>query len=145
MPAFAVIGGQWGDEGKGKIIDFLCEKADIVARYSGGNNAGHTVINQHGTYKLHLVPSGIAWPHTTNIIGNGVVVDPSVLIKEIEENKLNPGRLIVSDKAHIIMPYHILLDNLEEKSRGKNSIGTTGRGIGPAYVDKVSRLSLIHI
>tara|TARA_Y100000814_G_scaffold130743_1_gene94606 strand:+ start:244 stop:1521 length:1278 start_codon:yes stop_codon:yes gene_type:complete len=139
MPAFAVIGGQWGDEGKGKIIDFLCEKADIVARYSGGNNAGHTVINQHGTYKLHLVPSGIAWPHTTNIIGNGVVVDPSVLIKEIEENKLNPGRLIVSDKAHIIMPYHILLDNLEEKSRGKNSIGTTGRGIGPAYVDKVSR------
>ena len=139
MPAFAVIGGQWGDEGKGKIIDFLCEKADIVARYSGGNNAGHTVINEHGTFKLHLVPSGIVWPHTTNIIGNGVVIDPNVLIKEIEENKLNPNRLIVSDKSHLIMPYHVILDKLEEKSRGKNSIGTTGRGIGPTYVDKVSR------
>ncbi|MFL2664729.1 MAG: adenylosuccinate synthase [Dehalococcoidia bacterium] len=139
MPAFAVIGGQWGDEGKGKIIDFLCEKADIVARYSGGNNAGHTVINEHGTFKLHLVPSGIVWPHTTNIIGNGVVIDPNVLIKEIEENKLNPNRLIVSDKSHLIMPYHIILDKLEEKDRGENSIGTTGRGIGPTYVDKVSR------
>jgi adenylosuccinate synthase len=139
MPAYAVIGAQWGDEGKGKIIDFLAENAAIIARYSGGNNAGHTVINDAGTFKLHLVPSGICWPHTMNVIGNGVVVDPDVLIKEINENNLDPTRLAVSDRAHLIMPYHVVLDRLEEERRGNDAIGTTGRGVGPAYVDKVAR------
>jgi|APSaa5957512535_1039671.scaffolds.fasta_scaffold49962_1 adenylosuccinate synthase len=142
MPAYAVIGAQWGDEGKGKIIDFLAEKAAIIARYSGGNNAGHTVINDAGTFKLHLVPSGICWPHTMNVIGNGVVVDPEVLLKEIGENNLDPSRLAVSDRAHLIMPYHVVLDQLEEAKRGNAAIGTTGRGVGPAYVDKVSRQGL---
>ncbi|MDA1278700.1 MAG: adenylosuccinate synthase [Chloroflexi bacterium] len=142
MPAYAVIGAQWGDEGKGKIIDFLAENAAVIARYSGGNNAGHTVINDAGTFKLHLVPSGICWPHVMNVIGNGVVVDPDVLLKEISENKLDPSRLAVSDRAHLIMPYHVALDRLEEQRRGSSAIGTTGRGVGPAYVDKVSRLGL---
>jgi adenylosuccinate synthase len=142
MPAYAVIGAQWGDEGKGKIIDFLAENAAIIARYSGGNNAGHTVINDAGTFKLHLVPSGICWPHAMNVIGNGVVVDPEVLLKEIGENGLDPSRLAVSDRAHLIMPYHVVLDNLEEAKRGNAAIGTTGRGVGPAYVDKVSRQGL---
>ncbi|MDE0593129.1 MAG: adenylosuccinate synthase [Dehalococcoidia bacterium] len=142
MPAYAVIGAQWGDEGKGKIIDFLAEKATIIARYSGGNNAGHTVINDAGTFKLHLVPSGICWPHTMNVIGNGVVVDPDVLLKEIGENNLDPSRLAVSDRAHLIMPYHVVLDQLEEAKRGNAAIGTTGRGVGPAYVDKVARQGL---
>jgi adenylosuccinate synthase len=142
MPAYAVIGAQWGDEGKGKIIDFLAEKAAIIARYSGGNNAGHTVINDAGTFKLHLVPSGICWPHSMNVIGNGVVVDPDVLLKEISENNLDPSRLAVSDRAHLIMPYHVVLDQLEEAERGNAAIGTTGRGVGPAYVDKVARQGL---
>ena len=142
MPAYAVIGAQWGDEGKGKIIDFLAEKAAIIARYSGGNNAGHTVINDAGTFKLHLVPSGICWPHTMNVIGNGVVVDPEVLLKEIGENNLDPSRLAVSDRAHLIMPYHVVLDQLEEAKGGDAAIGTTGRGVGPAYVDKVARQGL---
>ncbi len=142
MPAYAVIGAQWGDEGKGKIIDFLAENAQVIARYSGGNNAGHTVINDAGTFKLHLVPSGICWPHTMNVIGNGVVVDPDVLLQEIDENKLDPQHLAVSDRAHLIMPYHVTLDRLEEERRGDAAIGTTGRGVGPAYVDKVSRQGL---
>ena len=142
MPAYAVIGAQWGDEGKGKIIDFLAENAKVIARYSGGNNAGHTVINDAGTFKLHLVPSGICWPHTMNVIGNGVVVDPDVLLHEINENELDPQHLAVSDRAHLIMPYHVTLDRLEEERRGNAAIGTTGRGVGPAYVDKVSRQGL---
>jgi adenylosuccinate synthase len=142
MPAYAVIGAQWGDEGKGKIIDFLAENAAVVARYSGGNNAGHTVMNDAGTFKLHLVPSGICWPHTMNVIGNGVVVDPDVLLKEISENGLTPQHLAVSDRAHLIMPYHVALDRLEEERRGNAAIGTTGRGVGPAYVDKVARQGL---
>ena len=142
MPAYAVIGAQWGDEGKGKIIDVLAENAAIIARYSGGNNAGHTVMNDAGTFKLHLVPSGICWPHAMNVIGNGVVVDPDVLLKEIQENKLDPDHLAVSDRAHLIMPWNITLDRLEEERRGSTAIGTTGRGVGPAYVDKVSRQGL---
>ncbi len=152
MPAYAVIGGQWGDEGKGKIIDYLARDASVVARYSGGNNAGHTVINDLGTFKLHLVPSGICWPHTTNIIGNGVVVDPDVLLGEIRDVnlllgdvsdlKVGPDNLVVSDRAHLIMPYHVKLDLLEEERRGKAAIGTTGRGVGPAYLDKVNRSGL---
>ena len=145
MPAYGVIGAQWGDEGKGKIIDFLAADASIVARYSGGNNAGHTVINHLGTFKFHLVPSGICWPHTTNIIGNGVVIDPDVLLGEIANLRakgLDPSRLVISDRAHLVMPYHIVLDRLEEQRRGKGAIGTTGRGIGPAYLDKVARSGL---
>ena len=141
MPAYAVIGGQWGDEGKGKIIDYLARKASIVARYSGGNNAGHTVINDQGKFAFHLVPCGIAWENVLNVIGNGVVVDPNILIDEITKiKKANlPGKILISNKSHIVMPYHIELDQLEERSRGNTSIGTTGRGIGPAYVDKVAR------
>ena len=142
MPAYAVIGGQWGDEGKGKIIDYLARDASAVARYSGGNNAGHTVINDAGTFKLHLVPSGICWPHVTNIIGNGVVVDPDVLLGEINELNLTPEKLVVSDRAHLILPYHVELDKLEEARRGNDAIGTTGRGVGPAYLDKVNRTGL---
>jgi adenylosuccinate synthase len=142
MPAYAVIGAQWGDEGKGKIIDFLAENAAVIARYSGGNNAGHTVINDAGTFKLHLVPSGICWPHAMNVIGNGVVVDPDVLLKEINENGLDPQHLAVSDRAHLIMPWHVALDGLEEERRGNAALGTTGRGVGPAYVDKVARQGL---
>ncbi len=141
MPAYAVLGAHWGDEGKGKVIDYLAENASVVARYSGGNNAGHTVMNEHGTFSFHLVPSGVCWPHTQNVIGNGVVVDPDVLLDEI--NMLRdaglPGNVFVSDRAHVIMPYHVTLDRLEEERRGKDAIGTTGRGVGPAYVDKVGR------
>ena len=141
MPAYAVIGGQWGDEGKGKIIDYLASQAKIVARYSGGNNAGHTVINDKGKFAFHLIPCGIAWDDVTNIIGNGVVVDPNILIEEISKikNANLPGKILISNKSHVVMPYHIELDRLEEMSRGNTSIGTTGRGIGPAYVDKVAR------
>jgi len=144
VPAYAVIGGQWGDEGKGKIIDVLARDASVVARYSGGNNAGHTVMNGYGTFKFHLVPCGMCWPETANIIGNGVVVDPDVLLEEIrlvEEAGL-PGRLSVSDRAHLIMPYHVTMDRLQEYDRGKGALGTTGRGVGPAYVDKINRTGI---
>ncbi|MBI2166109.1 MAG: adenylosuccinate synthase [Chloroflexi bacterium] len=142
MPAYVIVGAQWGDEGKGKIIDYLSEKAHVVARYSGGNNAGHTVINEKGEFRLHLVPAGIFWPHTTCLIGNGVVVDAEVLWKEMEELRakdVDVSRLQISDKAHLIMPYHIALDKLEEQARGNKALGTTSRGVGPAYVDKAGR------
>ena len=142
MPAYAVIGGQWGDEGKGKIIDYLSEKVNVVARYSGGNNAGHTVLNEAGEFKFHLMPSGVIWPHITPVIGNGVVVDPEVLIDEINDLRardIDVSKLQVSDRAHIIMPYHVKLDQLEEIGRGEDALGTTGRGVGPAYVDRVAR------
>ena len=142
MPAYAVIGGQWGDEGKGKVVDYLSERVTIVARYSGGNNAGHTVLNEMGEFKFHLMPSGVTWPQVTPVIGNGVVVDPDVLIQEIEDLRsrgLDVSKLQVSDRAHVIMPYHIALDQLEEKGRGDGALGTTGRGVGPAYVDRVAR------
>ena len=116
MPALLVLGGSWGDEGKGKIIDYLAGGADVVARFSGGNNAGHTVMNEKGEFKLHLLPSGIFWPQTSCVIGNGAVVDPEVLISEIREltsQGIDVTRLTVSDRAHLIMPYHVLLDNLE--------------------------------
>ena len=142
MPAYAVIGGQWGDEGKGKVIDYLAGQSDCVVRYAGGNNAGHTVVNERGEFQLHLVPSGICWPGVTGIIGNGVVVNPEVLLGEIsglEKQGIDTSLLFVSDRAHVIMPYHILLDELQEQARGRDAIGTTGQGIGPAYVDKASR------
>ena len=142
MPAYAVIGGQWGDEGKGKVIDYLAGQSDCVVRYAGGNNAGHTVVNERGEFQLHLVPSGICWPGVTGIIGNGVVVNPEVLLGEmagLQERGIDTSRLFVSDRAHVIMPYHLLLDALQEQERGREAIGTTGQGIGPAYVDKASR------
>ncbi len=142
MPAYAVIGGQWGDEGKGKVIDYLAGQSDCVVRYAGGNNAGHTVVNERGEFQLHLVPSGICWPGVAGIIGNGVVVNPDVLLGEIaglQRQGIDTGQLFVSDRAHVIMPYHILLDHLQEQARGSGAIGTTGQGIGPAYVDKAAR------
>ncbi len=145
MPAYAVIGGQWGDEGKGKVVDYLAQRAHIVARFSGGNNAGHTVINELGKFALHLVPAGIFWPQVTCIIGNGVVVDADVLLGEIDDlqkHGVDVSRLRVSDRAHLIMPYHTLLDALEEGARGQGALGTTGRGVGPAYVDKTARVGI---
>ena len=138
-----LVGGQWGDEGKGKVIDYLAAKADMVIRSQGGNNAGHTVITEDGEFKFQLIPSGILYPHCTCIIGNGVVVDPIVLLKEIaqlRERKINPTNLIVSERAHMVMRYHPLFDQLEEDVRGDDRLGTTWRGIGPAYADKIRRI-----
>ena len=145
MPAYAVIGGQWGDEGKGKVIDYLAGDVDSVVRYAGGNNAGHTVVNDKGTFQLHLVPSGICWPNVYGIIGNGVVVDPDVLVSELTEiasRGIDTSKLFISERAHVIMPYHVVLDRLEEEARGEGAIGTTGRGIGPAYMDKTGRMGI---
>jgi len=142
MPVIAVIGAQWGDEGKGKIVDLLAEKADAVVRFSGGDNAGHTVINPNGEFKLHIVPSGIFYPRTACIIGNGVVINPRVLLEEIDSlgaRGVDVGNLHISDRAHLIMPWHILLDGLEEERRGHGAIGTTRKGIGPAFADKTAR------
>ena len=145
MPVIAVIGAQWGDEGKGKIVDLLAEKANVVVRFSGGDNAGHTVVNQYGEFKLHLVPSGIFSPLATVIIGNGVVINPGALIQELDQlhqRGVDTSRLFISDRAHLVMPYHILLDGLEEESRGGKAIGTTRKGIGPAFADKTARLGI---
>ncbi len=143
MPVEVVVGAQWGDEGKGKIIDLLSEHADVVARYQGGANAGHTVICDGEKFVLHLIPSGILHPHTTCIVGNGVVIDPAALLGEIDMLKSKgidaAGRLLVSHRAHLIMPYHKLLDKAKESQDEKAKIGTTGRGIGPAYEDKAHR------
>lgn len=144
MSAFVVLGAQWGDEGKGKMTDFLAEGADVVVRFQGGNNAGHTVEVGDKQYKLHLIPSGILYEEKLNVIGNGLVVDPKALLDEITYLeglgvKVSPKNLNISDRAQVIMPYHKLLDQLKEKARGKNDIGTTGRGIGPTYTDKVER------
>ena len=145
MPAYAVIGAQWGDEGKGKVVDFLAEQVRYVVRFSGGNNAGHTVINDMGEFAFHLVPSGIFWPQVTSVIGNGVVVNPGVLLEEIQglqDRGADTSRLLVSDRAHLIMPYHVVLDALEERARGGQAIGTTGKGVGPAYMDKAARVGI---
>ena len=142
MPVTAVIGSQWGDEGKGKVVDYLAAKADYVARFNGGNNAGHTVINEFGTFKIHLVPSGIFARNTVGLIGGGVVIDPAVLIDEIETlNKAGvgvDGRLWISPRSHLILPYHKILDGLYEEAKGAGATGTTRRGIGPVFADKVS-------
>jgi adenylosuccinate synthase len=142
MTVTAVIGSQWGDEGKGKVVDYLAGHMDYVARFNGGNNAGHTVINEFGTFKIHLVPSGIFAPNTVGLIGGGVVIDPAVLIEEIEMlNKAGIGmdsRLWVSPRSHLIMPYHKILDGLYEEAKGPGATGTTRRGIGPVFADKVS-------
>lgn len=145
MAVIVIVGGQWGDEGKGRIIDLLAEKAKIVTRFSGGDNAGHTVVNPYGEFQLHLVPSGIFYPEVTCIIGNNVAINPAVLIEEIDNlhnHGVDTSRLVISDRAHLIMPYHILLDGLEEKRRGRGAIGTTLRGIGPVFADKVARLGI---
>ena len=143
MSNIVIVGAQWGDEGKGKVVDFLSEKADVIARYQGGNNAGHTVVIKNEKFILHLIPSGILRKGKTCIIGNGVVVDPASLIEEIEKLK---GRgvkvdknLLLSKNAHLIMPYHMAIDRESERCRGNKNIGTTGRGIGPAYADKMAR------
>ena len=145
MAAVVLIGAQWGDEGKGKITDFLAERADMIVRYQGGNNAGHTVVIGEETYKLHLIPSGIFYSDKVCVIGNGLVIDPKVLIEELsylEARGVSTGNLLISNNAHVIMPYHRLLDILEEEFKGENKIGTTKRGIGPAYKDKVSRIGI---
>lgn len=142
MPVTVIIGSQWGDEGKGKAIDYFARDADFVARYNGGNNAGHTVINDLGTFKIHLVPSGIFYPHTQCLMGNGMVIDPQVLLdemKEIRDAGVNfVKRLHIAQRAHLIMPYHKLLDGLYEDAKGAGATGTTRRGIGPAFADKIS-------
>ncbi|WP_436514095.1 adenylosuccinate synthase [Clostridium thermobutyricum] len=147
MSAFIVLGAQWGDEGKGKMTDYLAEDADVVVRFQGGNNAGHTVEVGDKQYKLHLIPSGILYDDKVNVIGNGVVVDPKALFEEIEYLegvgvKVTPEKLMISDRAQLIMPYHKTLDRLKEKARGKNDIGTTGKGIGPCYTDKFERCGI---
>jgi adenylosuccinate synthase len=140
-----VIGAQWGDEGKGKITDLLSRSADVVVRYQGGVNAGHTIVVQGQTFKLHLIPSGILYPDTECIIGCGTVIDPQVLIKELEQlEKLNisTAKLLISQTAHVTMPYHRLIDQAAEERRGTHKIGTTGRGIGPTYADKSERIGI---
>jgi adenylosuccinate synthase len=142
MSTVVVIGTQWGDEGKGKITDYLAESAEVVARYQGGNNAGHTILIEEKKYKLHLIPSGIFYSDKICVIGNGLVVNPAALIEEIQyihDNGFSTENLRISDRAHVIMPYHLLLDELEEERKGDNKIGTTKKGIGPAYVDKAAR------
>lgn len=147
MSAFIVLGAQWGDEGKGKMTDYLAEDANVVVRFQGGNNAGHTVVVGDKEYKLHLIPSGILYDDKLNVIGNGVVVDPKALFEEIDYLEgvgvnVTPEKLIISDRAQLIMPYHKVLDRLKEKARGKNDIGTTGKGIGPCYTDKFERCGI---
>lgn len=146
MSSKVVVGAQWGDEGKGKIIDILSAEVDIVARYQGGANAGHTVVKESGEFVLHLVPSGIFQPKVICVIGNGVVVDPSALLEEVrmlEKKGIKvKGRLFVSDRAHLILPYHQAIDRLRESSKGVCKIGTTGRGIGPSYGDKTARCGI---
>lgn len=145
MPARLVIGGQWGDEGKGKVVDALAEHAALVVRATGGNNAGHTIINPYGKFKMHLIPAGVFHPQALSIIGNGVVIDPQGLLDELATLRaagVDTSGLRISDRAHVVMPWHPLLDKLEEQSRGGSAIGTTGRGIGPAYADRASRTGI---
>jgi adenylosuccinate synthase len=148
MPVVAIVGCQWGDEGKGKIVDLLSEQAHVVVRANGGTNAGHTIVNSLGTFRLRLIPSGIFNAQAISIVGNGVVVDPDVLLDELQtlaEAGIDTSRLLVSDRAHVVMPYHKLIDELEEDARSKTqsgNLGTTKRGIGPAYVDRTARTGI---
>jgi len=145
VPATVVVGTQWGDEGKGRTVDLLARDMDVVVRYQGGHNAGHRIVVNGESFALQLVPSGVLYPHITPVIGNGVVVDPSVLLAEYDSlsaRGVDPSRLVVSGNAHLIMPYHPELDRLTERFLGKNALGTTKRGIGPAYADKSSRVGL---
>jgi adenylosuccinate synthase len=145
MPATVIVGLQWGDEGKGKTTDFLAEQVAMVVRYQGGDNAGHTVVSGDEVFKLHLVPSGVLYPHITSVIGSGVVVNPATLIGELDmlsARGIDPGKVRVSTAAHVIMPYHVALDRAMEARLGDGKVGTTGRGIGPAYADRAWRVGL---
>ncbi|PKG24296.1 adenylosuccinate synthase [Niallia nealsonii] len=145
MSSVVVVGTQWGDEGKGKITDFLSENAEVIARYQGGNNAGHTIKFNGETYKLHLIPSGIFYSDKVSVIGNGMVVDPKALITELKylhDRGVTTDNLRISNRAHVILPYHLKLDEVEENSKGANKIGTTKKGIGPAYMDKAARIGI---
>jgi adenylosuccinate synthase len=145
MPGLVVVGAQWGDEGKGKVTDLIAERADVVIRYQGGNNAGHTIVRGSETYKFHLIPSGILYPGKMCLIGNGVVVDPKVMTEEIvglHSRGIDTSGLKISANAHVIMPYHLMLDHAGESKLGKLQIGTTRRGIGPCYADKSARLGI---
>ena len=145
MPGIVLVGTQWGDEGKGKVTDLLAENTDFVVRYQGGNNAGHTIVVEGERYALHLVPTGVLYPHCTPVIGPGVVVNPQVLLEEmdtLEQRGVDVSRLLLSGNAHLIMPYHLELDKVTERRLGKNRLGTTKRGIGPAYADKATRVGL---
>ncbi|MDA7025081.1 adenylosuccinate synthase [Bacillus sp. CLL-7-23] len=145
MSSVVVVGTQWGDEGKGKITDFLSENAEVIARYQGGNNAGHTIKFNGTTYKLHLIPSGIFYKDKICVIGNGMVVDPKALVEELSylhERKVDTDNLRISNRAHVILPYHLRLDSVEEERKGANKIGTTKKGIGPAYMDKAARIGI---
>jgi adenylosuccinate synthase len=145
MPGIALVGIQWGDEGKGKVTDILAENTDVVVRYQGGNNAGHTIVVGGERYALHTVPTGILYPHCTPIIGPGVVVNPQVLLEELDalqDRGIDTSRLMVSGNAHLIMPYHLELDRVTERRLGKNRLGTTKKGIGPSYADKAARIGL---
>lgn len=145
MSSIVVVGTQWGDEGKGKITDFLSENAEVIARYQGGDNAGHTIKFDGKTYKLHLIPSGIFSSEKISIIGNGVVINPESLVKELEylhSEGISTHNLKISSRAHVILPYHIELDKAQEEAKGENKIGTTNKGIGPAYMDKSARVGI---
>ena len=145
MTSVVVVGTQWGDEGKGKITDFLSQDAEVIARYQGGDNAGHTIVIDGKKFKLQLIPSGIFYPEKISVIGNGVVVNPKSLVKELaylHEEGVSTDSLRISDRAHVILPYHIELDRLQEESKGDNKIGTTIKGIGPAYMDKAARVGI---
>jgi adenylosuccinate synthase len=145
VPATVVVGTQWGDEGKGKLTDLLARDMDMVVRYQGGHNAGHTVVVDGVSFALQLVPSGVLYPHIVPVIGNGVVVDPGVLLAELDTlgaKGIDTGRMVVSGNAHLIMPYHTEIDRVTERYLGKNALGTTRRGIGPAYADKAARVGL---
>src|SRR4249919_945677 len=145
MPGLAIVGAQWGDEGKGKVTDLLAEKADAIVRFQGGNNAGHTIVRDGEEFKFHLIPSGILYPDKACVIGNGVVLDPRILLGEIDglrRRGVDVGNLKISANAHLIMPYHVLLDTAGEVKLGKLSLGTTRRGIGPCYADKALRLGI---
>src|SRR5438876_8846269 len=145
MPATVVLGTQWGDEGKGKAVDYLADRMDVVVRYQGGNNAGHTIIAEGRLLKLHLVPSGILYPHITSVIADGVVVNPEVLLAEMDDLAgagVDVSGLRLSFNAHLIMPYHLEMEKVTERYLGRNALGTTKRGIGPAYADKAARIGL---
>ncbi|WHX79098.1 adenylosuccinate synthase [Priestia flexa] len=145
MSSVVVVGTQWGDEGKGKITDFLSENAEVIARYQGGNNAGHTIKFNGETYKLHLIPSGIFYDDKICVIGNGMVVDPKALVQELKylhDRNVTTDNLRISNRAHVILPYHLKLDEVEEERKGDNKIGTTKKGIGPAYMDKAARVGI---